>query len=83
MINMKEVLDLSELLGRVELENFEERLRDLDLSPYFGKRVQMRGCVPVWAHLAIASRLIGNVEELEFLIDDGKEGRPLKLYQKA
>ncbi|MFQ5837754.1 MAG: hypothetical protein ACE5HJ_03120 [Thermoplasmata archaeon] len=79
---MKEVLDLTELLGRIELETFQEKLEHVDLSPYYGKRVQMRGCAPVWAHLAIAAKLIGRVDELEFLVDDGREGRPLPIYRK-
>ncbi|MEE9601085.1 MAG: hypothetical protein V3W22_05225, partial [Thermoplasmata archaeon] len=77
-----EVLDLTELLGRIELDTFEEKLQELDLSPYMGKKVQMRGCAPVWAHLAVAAKLIGNVEELEFLVDDGREGKPLKVYRR-
>lgn len=79
---MAEVLDLTELLGRIELDTFPEKLEALDLTAYHGKRVQIRGCAPVWAHLAVAARLIGTVEELEFLVDDGKDGIPLKLYQR-
>lgn len=79
---MTEVLDLTELLGRIEFDTFEEKLRELDLTPYVGKRVQMRGCAPVWAHLAVAAKLFGNVAELEFLVDDGKEGKPLKVYTR-
>lgn len=79
---MTEVIDLTELLGRVELDSFQEKLEKLDLSPYYGKKVQLRGCAPVWAHLAVAARLIGRVEELEFLVDDGKGGRPLPLYKR-
>ncbi|MEE9236730.1 MAG: hypothetical protein V3U52_02945 [Thermoplasmata archaeon] len=79
---MTEVLDLTELLGRIELDTFEKKLQELDLSPYMGKRVQMRGCAPVWAHLAVAAKLIGNVEELEFLVDDGREGKPLRVYRR-
>ncbi len=82
MIPMSEVLDLDELLGRIEFDTFAEKLEGLDLKYYFGKRVQLRGCAPVWAHLAVAARLIGNVEELEFLVDDGKNGIPMKVYQR-
>ncbi|MFQ5986024.1 MAG: hypothetical protein ACE5KQ_01535 [Thermoplasmata archaeon] len=80
---MKEVLDLSELLGLVRLDDFPARLEKVDFSRYEGKKVQMRGCVPVWAHLAVAARLIDQVEELEFLVDDGKEGKPIRIYTKA
>jgi hypothetical protein len=79
---MKDVIDLTELLGRIELDTFEDKLKELDLTPYYGKRVQMKGCAPVWAHLAVAAKLIGKVEELEFLVDDGKGGRPLSLYRR-
>lgn len=79
----QEVLDLDELLGVVRLDSFEETLEGVDLSRYEGKRVQMRGCAPVWAHLAVAARLVGKVEELEFLVDDGQEGRPLTLYTRT
>lgn len=79
---MPEVLDLTELMGRIELDSFQERLEEVDLSPYFGKRVHMRGCAPVWAHLAVAAKLLGNVEELVFLVDDGKEGIPMTLYRQ-
>ncbi len=47
---MKEVLDLSELLGLVRLDDFEAQLEKVDFARYEGKKVQMRGCVPVWAH---------------------------------
>ncbi|MFQ5908177.1 MAG: hypothetical protein ACE5JE_05040 [Thermoplasmata archaeon] len=80
---MKEVLDLSELLGLVRLDEFPAQLEKVDFSRYEGKKVQMRGCVPVWAHLAVAARLMGQVEELEFLVDDGKEGKPIQIYTKA
>lgn len=78
---MPAVLDLDELLGRVDFDTFPQRLEEVDLSRYYGKRVQMRGCAPVWAHLAVAAKLIGRVEELEFLVDDGKEGRRLPIYR--
>ncbi len=77
---MTKVLDLTERLGRIEFDTFEEKLGTLDLSPYVGERVQLRGCAPVWAHLAVAARLFGKVEELEFLVDDGGEGKRLKVY---
>ncbi len=80
---MKEVLDLSELLGLVRLDGFEAQLEKLDFARYEGKKVQMRGCVPVWAHLAVAARLMERVDELEFLVDDGKEGKPIQIYAKA
>jgi hypothetical protein len=80
---MKEVLDLSELLGLVRLDEFPAQLEKVDFSRYEGKKVQMRGCVPVWAHLAVAARLMDRVEELEFLVDDGKEGKPIQIYTKA
>ncbi|MEE9593297.1 MAG: hypothetical protein V3W28_06935 [Thermoplasmata archaeon] len=80
---MKEVLDLSELLGLVRLDEFPAQLEKMDFSRYEGKKVQMRGCVPVWAHLAVAARLMDRVEELEFLVDDGKEGKPIQIYTKA
>ncbi|MFQ6012240.1 MAG: hypothetical protein ACE5LS_01150 [Thermoplasmata archaeon] len=80
---MKEVLDLSELLGLVRLDDFVARLEKLDFSRYEGKKVQMRGCVPVWAHLAVAAKLIEQVEELEFLVDDGKKGKPIQIYARA
>lgn len=77
---MPELLDLDEVLGRIDFDSFPQRLEELDLSPYYGKRVQMRGCAPVWAHLAVAARLVGHVEELEFLVDDGQEGRAVRVY---
>ncbi|MFQ5553649.1 MAG: hypothetical protein ACE5EW_08065 [Thermoplasmata archaeon] len=80
---MKEVLDLSELLGLVRLDEFPAQLEKVDFSPYEGKKVQMRGCVPVWAHLAVAAKLMERVEELEFLVDDGKQGKPIQIYAKA
>lgn len=80
---MKEVLDLSELLGLVRLDEFPAQLEKVDFSRYEGKKVQMRGCVPVWAHLAVAARLMDRVEELEFLVDDGREGKPIQIYSKA
>lgn len=79
----KEVLNLDEVLGLVRLDTFQEQLEKVDFARYEGKRVQLRGCAPVWAHLAVAAKLIPQVEELEFLVDDGKEGRLLRIYAKA
>lgn len=79
----KEVLNLDDLLGLVQLDDFQEKLEEVDFSRYAGKRVQLRGCAPVWAHLAVAAKLIPQVEELEFLVDDGKEGRAIPLYSRA
>ena len=79
----KEVLNLDDVLGLVQLDGFQEKLEAVGFTQYAGKRVQLRGCAPVWAHLAVAARLIPQVEELEFLVDDGKEGRAIPLYSKA
>jgi len=78
----KVTLDLNDIAsGRIELSNFESKLSSLDLSPYKGKHVQMTGCAPTWAHLLVAGRLFPVVSALDFIIDDGKEGKIVELLK--
>jgi len=77
----KVTLDLNDIAsGKVELSSFKSKLDALDLSTYQNKEVQVRGCAPTWAHLLVAGRLFGKVKRLEFLMDDGKEGVPVEVY---
>jgi hypothetical protein len=76
----KVTLDLNDIAsGKVELASFEQKVAALDLSPYKGKHVQMVGCAPTWAHLLVAGRLFPVVAGLDFVIDDGKDGKPVKV----
>jgi hypothetical protein len=77
------VLDLNDLAeGKVELSSFRQKVDALDLTPYRGKHVQLTGCAPTWAHLLVAGKLFGVVDGLDFLIDDGKEGKPVAILSK-
>ena len=79
----KITFDLNDIAnGKVELQSFQTKLDKLDLSPYHGQDVQIKGCAPTWAHLLVAGRLFGKVKSLEFLLDDGKGGVPLPVYTK-
>lgn len=73
-------LDLNDIAsGKVELASFNEKLAALDLSSYKGKHVQLTGCAPTWAHLLVAGKLFPIVSQLDFLIDDGKTGKPVPI----
>lgn len=61
--------------GRVEFSSFPSKVAALDIEQYRGKHVQLEGCSPTWAHLLVAGKLLPVVSGLDFLIDDGKEGK--------
>jgi len=76
-------LDLNDIAsGKVELESFQTKLNAMDLSVYAGKRVQIHGCAPTWAHLLVAGKLFPLVSALDFVLDDGKEGRVIPVLGK-
>ncbi len=76
-------LDLNDLAtGKVELASFQEKVNSTDFSSYQGKHVRLSGCAPTWAHLLVAAKLFPLVSNLDFLLDDGKEGRPIPLLKK-
>ena len=63
--------------GKVVAEDFSAQVAALDFTPYSDKQVQLRGCAPSWAHLLVAAKLLPIVARLEFIIDDGNEGRAI------
>ena len=79
----KVVLDLNDIAsGKVELASFQQKVAALDLNSYQGKHVQLTGCAPTWAHLLVAGRLFPVVGALDFVIDDGKDGKPVSVLTK-
>ena len=79
----KIILDLNDLAsGKVELASFQQKVSSLDISSYEGKHVQLAGCAPTWAHLLVAGKLFPVVAGLDFLIDDGKEGKAVSVFQE-
>ncbi len=79
----KIVLDLNDIAsGKVELASFQQKLTSFDVSPYKGKHVQLVGCAPTWAHLLVAGKLFPIVSALDFVIDDGKEGKAVELLRR-
>ena len=79
----KVTLDLNDLAsGKVELATFQAKVNALDVAPYQGKHVQLTGCAPTWAHLLVAGRLFPIVSALDFVIDDGKDGKPVAVFGK-
>lgn len=79
----KIALDLNDIAsGKVELSSFQDKLNKFDLSPFKGKHVQLQGCAPTWAHLLVAGKLVPLVTGLDFVIDDGKEGKVIEVLKK-
>ena len=79
----KITLDLNDMAsGKVELASFQQKVAELDLANYQGKHVQLTGCAPTWAHLLVAGRLFPVVGALDFVIDDGKDGKPVSVLTK-
>jgi hypothetical protein len=77
------LLDLNDLAsGKVELASFQQKLNSLDLSPYRSRHVQLAGCAPTWAHLLVSAKLLPIVDQLDFLLDDGKEGKAIPIFKK-
>ncbi len=76
----KVTLDLNDIAsGKVELATFQQKVSSLDVSSYQGKHVQLTGCAPTWAHLLVAGKLFPIVAKLDFVIDDGKDGKPVPI----
>lgn len=63
--------------GKPDPATFAEKVAAHDFAVYRQQIVQLKGCAPTWAHLMVAARLLPLVARLEFLIDDGKGGRPI------
>lgn len=78
----KVTLDLNDLAsGKVELASFTQKVSTLDIGPYKGRHVQLAGCAPTWAHLLVAGKLFPVVSALDFLIDDGKDGKVVEVLK--
>jgi hypothetical protein len=76
-------LDLNDIAsGKVELASFKLKLDAMDFSSYANKHVQIEGCAPTWAHLLVAGKLFPLVSHLDFLLDDGKEGKAIPILSK-
>ena len=80
LMSEKITLDLNDIAsGKVELATFQKIVKSLDVSSYQGKHVQLTGCAPTWAHLLVAGRLFPIVSGLDFVIDDGKDGKVVQI----
>lgn len=79
----KITIDLNDIAsGKVELATFQQKVNSLDTSSYQGKHVQLTGCAPTWAHLLVAGKLFPIVSGLDFVIDDGKDGKVVEVVKK-
>lgn len=77
-----EILDLNTLTeGPIKLQAFTERVAKLNVAPYAGKHVQLKGCAPTWAHLMVAGKLVGTARSIDFLLDDKKGALPIEVYR--
>lgn len=75
------VLDLNDLFPpKSSAQNVQQKLSTLDLAPYKGKKVQLKGCSPTWAHLMVAGKLFGTALAIDFILDDAKGGIVLPIY---
>jgi hypothetical protein len=80
----KITLDLNDIAsGKVELATFQQKVNSLDTSTYKGKHVQLTGCAPTWAHLLVAGKLFPIVSGLDFVIDDGKDGKVVEIISSS
>ncbi|MBI2915581.1 MAG: hypothetical protein HYY63_06170 [Elusimicrobia bacterium] len=77
----KVLIDLNEIFpAKTSVQNVQQKLSQWDVSPYKGKKVQLKGCSPTWAHLMVMGKLVGTAETIDFLIDDSKNGIPVPVY---
>ena len=77
------ILDLNDLsAGGVKLDAFTKTVEALETAPYRDKHVTIKGCAPSWAHLMVAGKLFPIVAGLDFLLDDGKGGRPIPVFRR-
>ena len=78
------ILDLNDIAkGKLDRESFSEKLGHIDWGQYDGQDVAIKGCAPTWAHLMVAGRLFGRVAKLNFLMDDGKGGVPIPVFERS
>lgn len=76
-------LDLNDIAsGKVEFASFQQKVAALDVSGYAGKHVELTGCAPTWAHLLVAGRLFPIASAIDFVIDDGKDGKPVNIFRR-
>lgn len=77
-------LDPSDLAGgRVEFASFPAKVAAFNVDSYRNMHVQLEGCSPTWAHLLVAGKLMDVVSALDFVIDDGKEGKVVEVFRKV
>jgi hypothetical protein len=75
-------IDLNDIAaGKVELASFTAKVEAMDFTSYQGKRVQLSGCAPTWAHLLVAAKLFPFVSGVDFLLDDGKDGKVIPILK--
>ncbi len=75
-------LDLNDIAsGKVELASFKAKVESMDFSSYRNKHVQLKGCAPTWAHLLVAGKLFPLVSALDFILDDGKDGKVIDFFR--
>lgn len=79
----KTVVDLNDIFPvKANVQAVQEKVSQWDISSYKDKAVQIRGCSPTWAHLIVMGKLVGTAASIEFLLDDGKGGVPIPVYNR-
>ena len=74
-------IDLNDLFPvKASFTAVQEKVAALDISPYQGKEIQMRGCSPTWAHLMVAGKLFGVAKSIDFLMDNAQGGISIPIY---
>lgn len=64
---------LGDMSGKVTERSALDKLPKLDLQPYQGKHVVLKGCASTWAVLALQHKLEGVAAHLSFSLYDGRE----------
>ncbi len=78
------VLDLNDIFPpKSSVQTVQSKISQWDTAPYKDKHVQLKGCSPTWAHLIVAGRLFGTASAIDFIMDDGKGGVPVPVYNKV
>lgn len=76
-------LDLNDMAsGKIQLATFPASAERYDFSAYADKLVRLKGCAPTWAYLLVAAKLLPIAAGIDFVIDDGKEGRIIPIERK-
>ncbi|MHA2621253.1 MAG: hypothetical protein V2G42_04225 [bacterium JZ-2024 1] len=73
--------NLSDMFGaRVTPQDLADRLNSINWNDYQDATIRLRGCLPVWGFIMVASRLVGIARCIEWT---GFDGTTITVWQES